>query len=169
MCLKFAPQSADKHMQGVPQYPFASRHIDFQGVRMNATRGYPVHNAAEPAPFTPGPAGQGAQSVVPARGDAGSVPSHKIADIIGVIDQIALQTRSVAQSAAAEAARAGSQGQGFALVAAEVKSLAQRSAAAVKEIKGMIGDSVYKAGMADEDRRCEFEERAKRWQKSLAA
>jgi methyl-accepting chemotaxis protein len=133
---------------------------------MNETRCYPVHNAGEPAPSMPG---QGAQPAAPACGDASSVPSHKIVDIIGVIDQIALQSRSVAQSAAAEAARAGEQGRGFALVAAEVKSLAHRSAAAVKEIKGMIGDSVYKAGMADEDRQREFEERAKRWQKSLAA
>ncbi len=136
---------------------------------MSATRGYPLHNAAEQAPCTPGSAGQGEQSVAPVCSDAGYVPSHKIADIIGVIDQIALQTRSVAQSAAAEAARAGEQGRGFALVAAEVKSLAHRSAAAVKEIKGMIGDSVYKAGMSDEDCQREFEERAKRWQKSLAA
>jgi methyl-accepting chemotaxis protein len=138
--------------------------IDFQGVRMNATTRYPVQNAAEMAL-----ASTVGQAVAPVCGDARSVPSRKIVDIIGVIDGIALQTRTVAHSAAAEAARAGEQGRGFALVAAEVKCLAQRSAAAVKEIRGMIGDSVYKAGMADEDRQREFEERAKRWQKSLAA
>ncbi len=87
--------------------------------------------------------GEVVQSAINAMGEINSA-SKKIADIIGVIDEIAFQTNLLALNAAVEAARAGEQGRGFAVVAAEVRNLAQRSAEAAKEIKALINDSVTK-------------------------
>jgi methyl-accepting chemotaxis protein len=70
--------------------------------------------------------------------------SKRMADIIGVIEQIAFQTNMLALNAAVEAARAGDQGRGFAVVASEVRNLAQRSATAAREIQTLIKDSSEK-------------------------
>jgi methyl-accepting chemotaxis protein len=67
--------------------------------------------------------------------------AKQIAQIIGVIDEIAFQTNLLALNAGVEAARAGDAGRGFAVVAQEVRALAQRSADAAREIKTLISDS----------------------------
>lgn len=110
-------------------------------VRQNASNARQANELADGARCVAVKGGEVVGKVVETMGSIHQA-SARIADIIGVIDGIAFQTNILALNAAVEAARAGEQGRGFAVVATEVRSLAQRSAAAAKEIKGLISDSV---------------------------
>jgi methyl-accepting chemotaxis protein len=111
-----------------------------QIVRNNAENASVASDLAQSASAIATQGGDVVQQVVSTMRDI-SDSSRRIEAIIGVIDGIAFQTNILALNAAVEAARAGDQGRGFSVVAAEVRTLARRSAEAAKEIKGLIGRS----------------------------
>jgi methyl-accepting chemotaxis protein len=110
-------------------------------VRQNSENAQQAHELVAGASRTAAQGGDVMQKVVSTMNDI-NASSRQIVDITSVIDGIAFQTNILALNAAVEAARAGEQGRGFAVVASEVRNLAQRSAAAAKEIKGLIDQSV---------------------------
>jgi methyl-accepting chemotaxis protein len=109
-------------------------------VKQNADNAQQANQLALAARGAAEGGGEVATSAVSAMGEI-EQSSQRIAEIVGLIDEIAFQTNLLALNAAVEAARAGDAGRGFAVVAAEVRSLAQRSSQASKEIKGLISTS----------------------------
>jgi len=118
-------------------------------VRNNADNAKQANQVAVTARQTAEHGGEVVGNAVGAMEDI-NVASNKIAEIIGVIDEIAFQTNLLALNASVEAARAGEQGRGFAVVATEVRNLAGRSATAAKEIKELIQDSGEKVKIGAE-------------------
>jgi len=110
-------------------------------VRQNAENARQANQLAANASEVATEGGRVVRSVVDTM-DGITKSSARVAEIIGVIEGIAFQTNILALNAAVEAARAGEQGRGFSVVAAEVRSLAQRSSSAAKEIGELINGSV---------------------------
>ncbi|MDT6963203.1 methyl-accepting chemotaxis protein [Cupriavidus sp. SZY C1] len=110
-------------------------------VRQNAENARQANQLAVNASDVATEGGRAVRSVVDTM-DGISKSSARVSEIIGVIEGIAFQTNILALNAAVEAARAGEHGRGFSVVAAEVRTLAQRSSSAAKEIGELINGSV---------------------------
>ncbi|WP_426162419.1 methyl-accepting chemotaxis protein [Pseudoduganella sp. R-34] len=121
----------------------ASMHELTDTVRQNAAGAQQASQLAHDACELATRGGTAVTQVVQTMGEI-QASAKQIVDIIGIIEEIAFQTNILSLNAAVEAARAGKHGQGFSVVASEVRSLAQRSAASSKAIKTLIEGSVGK-------------------------
>ncbi|MBB3120699.1 methyl-accepting chemotaxis protein [Pseudoduganella violacea] len=113
-------------------------------VRQNGSSAQRADQLAQSASAVAQKGGAVVEQVVQTMGSINQ-SAARIADIIGVIDNIAFQTNLLALNAAVEAARAGEQGRGFAVVASEVQQLAQQSAKAAGQIRELITESRQQA------------------------
>jgi methyl-accepting chemotaxis protein len=125
--------------------------------KRNAESAENAHNLAVDTRGATEKGTQQMQEMVGAMADI-QASSDNISKIIKTIDEIAFQTNILALNAAVEAARAGEAGAGFAVVAEEVRALAQRSASAAKETAESIEDSIRKSGRGAELSNRVFEE-----------
>ena len=132
----------DKHSSILQETTSSMNHL-INAVRNNAENSRHANKLATGARVSAEHGGEVVSRAVQAMAEINK-SSNMIAEIIGVIDDIAFQTNLLALNASVEAARAGEQGRGFAVVATEVRNLAGRSATAAKEIKELIKDSLKK-------------------------
>jgi methyl-accepting chemotaxis protein len=132
----------DKHSSILQETTSSMNHL-INAVRNNAENSKHANKLATGARVSAEHGGEVVSRAVQAMAEINK-SSNMIAEIIGVIDDIAFQTNLLALNASVEAARAGEQGRGFAVVATEVRNLAGRSATAAKEIKELIKDSLKK-------------------------
>jgi methyl-accepting chemotaxis protein len=129
----------EEQVAGLEEMAAAIRQLSAT-VKQNAGNAQQANQLALDARSAADGSSQVASAAVEAMGHI-ETSSGRIAEIVGLIEEIAFQTNLLALNAAVEAARAGDAGRGFAVVAAEVRALAQRSGQALKEIKTLIGES----------------------------
>jgi methyl-accepting chemotaxis protein len=112
-------------------------------VKDNAESARKVSNMASNVRLIAESSGETMKSAVASMKDI-QTSALKVQDIVNMIDRISFQTDILALNAAVEASHAGEHGLGFAVVATEVRALAQRSADAARQIRHLIDESVTK-------------------------